>query len=217
MSDLHDESEELKYAANTRERNDCDDAASLFAILSTLEALETAYIRGAFEGARAEEYKRACTALIGQYKQAVHKLKVVGVLPGEEMEGVEAWAREWDGTFASAFSRVRANAPADAARDRGATRAAVVMTNAITRASEVAALRLEQRDFLRRDELTREITATLDAADNCGELLPHDWPHISSLQRWVTRLRDPITEADLKALKNDLALALGSWNVLVLK
>lgn len=222
-SDPQDESVELRYYSSATERKIFDAAAALFAILSAIEALESAYIRGALSGgARAEEYKRQCSALLGQYKASVRASAALGGLDGEDVESVEKWARQWDGTFVSAFARVRANAPAEAARDMGATRAAVVMTNAVTRASEVAALRLEERNFLRRDELVLEISAALDAADNCGALLPHDWPHRAKLVAWKTNLvrlapGEPILETDLKLLKNDLAMALGSWNALVLR
>ena len=222
-SDPHDETVELRYYSTVTERKVFDAAAALFAILSAVEALESAYIRGALSGgARAEEYKRQCSALLSQYKASVRALAALGGLEGENVESVETWARQWDGTFGSAFARVRANAPAEAARDMGATRAAVVMTNAITRASEVAALRLEERNFLRRDELVLEITAALDAADNCGSLLPHDWLHKGKLVSWVNKLSrltpgEGIVETDLKLLKNDLAMALGSWNALVLR
>ena len=78
--------EEVKLARNPREREKFDNLAELFAVLTTLQCLEKAYIKDCVP---AKEYTSHCSKLLVQYKAAFRQVQ------GEEIPDVETFCRKY--------------------------------------------------------------------------------------------------------------------------
>lgn len=87
---------EVKLSSSRAERFMYDNLGDLFAILVTTEHLETAYVRDAVP---ADEYARACTKLIAQYKAAKVGLK-------DTVPDIAKFMEDFDVQTPSAYKRL---------------------------------------------------------------------------------------------------------------
>ena len=78
--------EEVRLARNPREREKFDNLAELFAVLTTLQCLEKAYIR---DTVTAKEYTSNCSRLLAQYKSAFRQVK------SDDYPDVETFCRKY--------------------------------------------------------------------------------------------------------------------------
>merc|ERR1712077_141680 len=86
MSSRPELMEEVKLARNPREREKFDNLAELFAILTTLQCLEKAYIKDCVP---AKEYTSHCSKLLMQYKTAFRQVK------SDEIQDVDTFCRKY--------------------------------------------------------------------------------------------------------------------------
>eukprot|EP00128_Syssomonas_multiformis_P003014 Colp12_sorted_trinity150504_noHs@11820 len=94
--------QEVKLANNLQDREKYDNMADLFAIISTIELLEKAYIRDSITPA---EYTPACEKLIAQYKTAQNLVK-------EHIQDLESFMAEYHMNCPAAVSRLTIGVPA---------------------------------------------------------------------------------------------------------
>lgn len=104
--------EEVKLFRHAREREKYDNMADLFALMSTLENLEKAYIR---DCVTPQEYTAACSKLLVQYKVA---LKLV---QGDEFPTIDSFIKKYRLDCPAALERIREDRPITIKDDKGNT------------------------------------------------------------------------------------------------
>ncbi|CAG9793126.1 unnamed protein product [Diatraea saccharalis] len=104
--------EEVKLHRNAREREKHDNMAELYAVVSTLQHLEKAYMR---DCVRAQEYTAACSRLLVQYKVAFKQVS------GDEFPTIESFVTKYRLDCPAALERIRENKPNLIKDDKGNT------------------------------------------------------------------------------------------------
>ncbi|XP_038218357.1 vacuolar protein sorting-associated protein 28 homolog [Zerene cesonia] len=104
--------EEIKLYRNAREREKHDNMAELYAVVSTLQHLEKAYMR---DCVRAQEYTAACSRLLVQYRVAFKQVQ------GDEFPTIESFVSKFRLDCPAALERIRENKPNLIKDDKGNT------------------------------------------------------------------------------------------------
>ena len=112
MSNRPELMEEVKLARNPREREKFDNLAELFAVLTTLQCLEKAYIKDCVP---AKEYTSHCSKLLVQYKAAFKQVQ------GEEVPDIESFCHKYRLDCPAALERIREDRPITIKDDKGNT------------------------------------------------------------------------------------------------
>ena len=195
--------EEVKLARNPREREKFDNLAELFAVLTTLQCLEKAYIK---DCVAAKEYTSHCSKLLVQYKAAFQQVK------SDEFPDLETFMRKYRLDCPAALERIREDRPITIKDDKGNTSKLIADTVALF-ITAMDKLRLEIRSM---DELYTELK---DLSDNMNRLslLPHDFEGKEKVAKWLKTLSemeasDDITETQARQMLFDLDSSYAAFN-----
>ncbi|KAL0811651.1 hypothetical protein ABMA28_009102 [Loxostege sticticalis] len=195
--------EEVKLYRNAREREKHDNMAELYAVVSTLQHLEKAYMR---DCVRAQEYTAACSRLLVQYRVALKQVQ------GDEFPTIEAFVTKYRLDCPAALERIRENKPNLIKDDKGNTNKyiAEIVSLFITLMDK---LRLE---FRAMDMIQPELRDLRDTMDRLL-MLPEDFEGKLKVQEWLDKLSemsasDELSEAQVRQLVFDLETAYGAFN-----
>lgn len=200
--------EEIKLYRNAREREKLDNMAELFAVISTLQHLEKAYVR---DCVLAQEYTAACSRLLVQYRVAFKQVQ------GQEFPDIDAFVAKYRLDCPAALERIRENKPNLIKDDKGNTNKyiAEIVSVFITLMDK---LRLE---FKAMDMIQPELRDLLDTMDRLT-MLPEDFEGKIKVHEWVDRLSemsasDELSETQVRQLLFDLESSYGAFNKLLHK
>ncbi|XP_041973155.1 vacuolar protein sorting-associated protein 28 homolog [Aricia agestis] len=195
--------EEVKLYRNAREREKHDNMAELYAVVSTLQHLEKAYMR---DCVRAQEYTAACSRLLVQYKVAFKQVQ------GDEFPTIESFVTKFRLDCPAALERIRENKPNLIKDDKGNTNKyiAEIVSLFITLMDK---LRLE---FRAMDMIQPELRDLRDTMDRLL-MLPDDFEGKLKVQEWLDRLSamsasDELSESQVRQLLFDLETSYGAFN-----
>ncbi|XP_048000952.1 vacuolar protein sorting-associated protein 28 homolog [Cydia fagiglandana] len=195
--------EEVKLYRNAREREKHDNMAELYAVVSTLQHLEKAYMR---DLVRAQEYTAACSRLLVQYKVAFKQVQ------GTEFPNIEAFITKFRLDCPAALERIRENKPNLIKDDKGNTNKyiAEIVSLFITLMDK---LRLE---FRAMDMIQPELRDLRDTMDRLM-MLPEDFEGKLKVQEWLDKLSemsasDELSEAQGRQLIFDLETSYQAFN-----
>jgi len=168
--------EEVKLARNPREREKFDNLAELFAILTTLQCLEKAYIKDCVP---AKEYTSHCSKLLMQYKTAFRQVK------SDEIQDVEAFCRKYRLDCQAALLRISEDRPITIKDDKGNNGKLI---------AEIVALFITTLDKLRMDIKSMDELYS-DCKDLCDNLytlsiLPSDFEGRVKVEKWLAILKE---------------------------
>lgn len=177
--------------------------AELFAVLSTLQCLEKAYIK---DCVNAKEYTANCSKLLVQYKAAFKQVQ------GDEFPTVEAFMRKYHLDCPAALERIREDRPITIKDDKGNTSKLIAETVALF-ITAMDKLRLEIRSM---DELYTELKDLSDSLNRLS-VLPADFEGKQKVGKWLTTLSemeasDDITEAQARQMLFDLDSSYAAFN-----
>jgi len=168
--------EEIKLARNPREREKFDNLAELFAILTTLQCLEKAYIKDCVP---AKEYTSHCSKLLMQYKTAFRQVK------SDEVPDVDTFCRKYRLDCPAALERIREDRPITIKDDKGNNGKLI---------AEIVALFITTLDKLRMDikSMDELYSDCKDLCDNLNTLsiLPSDFEGRIKVEKWLAILKD---------------------------
>ncbi|XP_028157006.1 vacuolar protein sorting-associated protein 28 homolog [Ostrinia nubilalis] len=195
--------EEVKLYRNAREREKHDNMAELYAVVSTLQHLEKAYMR---DCVRAQEYTAACSRLLVQYRVAFKQVQ------GDDCPTIEAFVTKYRLDCPAALERIRENKPNLIKDDKGNTNKyiAEIVSLFITLMDK---LRLE---FRAMDMIQPELRDLRDTMDRLL-MLPEDFEGKLKVQEWLDKLSemsasDELSEAQVRQLVFDLETSYGAFN-----
>lgn len=195
--------EEVKLYRNAREREKHDNMAELYAVVSTLQHLEKAYMR---DCVRAQEYTAACSRLLVQYRVAFKQVQA------DEFPNIEAFVAKYRLDCPAALERIRENKPNLIKDDKGNTNKyiAEIVSLFITLMDK---LRLE---FRAMDMIQPELRDLRDTMDRLI-MLPEDFEGKIKVQEWVDKLSemsasDELSESQVRQLLFDLETSYGAFN-----
>ncbi|KAI5635291.1 VPS28 protein domain-containing protein [Phthorimaea operculella] len=195
--------EEVKLYRNAREREKHDNMAELYAVVSTLQHLEKAYMR---DCVRAQEYTAACSRLLVQYRVAWKQVQ------GDEFPTIESFVQKFRLDCPAALERIRENKPNLIKDDKGNTNKyiAEIVSLFITLMDK---LRLELRAM---DMIQPELRDLRDTMDRLV-MLPDDFEGKLKVQEWLDKLSemsaaDELSESQVRQLLFDLESSYGAFN-----
>ncbi|KAM3956629.1 vacuolar protein sorting 28 [Aphomia sociella] len=195
--------EEVKLYRNAREREKHDNMAELYAVVSTLQHLEKAYMR---DCVRAQEYTAACSRLLVQYRVAFKQVQ------GDEFPTIESFVDKYRLDCLAALERIKENKPNLIKDDKGNTNKyiAEIVSLFITLMDK---LRLE---FRAMDMIQPELRDLLDTMDRLI-MLPEDFEGKLKVQEWLDKLSemsasDELSESQVRQLVFDLETSYGAFN-----
>ncbi|XP_058123844.1 vacuolar protein sorting-associated protein 28 homolog [Anopheles ziemanni] len=198
--------EEVKLYRQAREREKYDNMADLFALVSTLQNLEKAYIRDCITP---QEYTAACSKLLVQYKVAFK------IVQGPEFPTIEAFVKKFRLDCPAALERIREDRPITIRDDKGNTSKCIadIVSMFITLMDK---LRLEIRAM---DDLHPELRDLLDTMNRLS-LIPDNFEGKEKVASWLATLNemqasDDLTEAQVRQLLFDLESSYSAFNNLL--
>lgn len=197
--------EEVRLSKNPREREKYDNLAELFAVLSTLQCLEKAYIRDAVG---AKEYTANCKKLLVQYKAAFKQVQ------GEDFPTVEKFVKKYRLDCPAALERIKEDRPITIKDDRGNTGKAI----ADTVSTFITLMDKLNLDTKTTDELFPDLNDLNDSLNSLS-MLPDDYEnkHMMKISKWLATLRDmeaheEITEEQCRQMIFDLQRSYDALN-----
>lgn len=198
--------EEVKLYRHARERERVDNMADLYALISTLQHLEKAYI---WDCITAKEYTAACSKYLVQYKVAFKQVQ------GDEFPTVDAFVRKFRLDCPAALERIREDRPITIKDDKG---------NMNKFIADIVSLFITLMDKLRLDiKATDELHPDVrDLVDNIERLslIPASWDGKERLGGWLATLTsmqasDELSEAQVRQLLFDLETSYASFSNLL--
>ena len=195
--------EEVRLARNPKEREKFDNLAELFAVLTTLQCLEKAYIKDCVP---AKEYTSQCSKLLVQYKAAFRQVQ------NDEFPDVENFCRVYRLDCPAALERIREDRPITIKDDKGNTGKLI---------AEIVALFITIMDKLRMEIKTKEelFQDCKDLSDNLHTLstLPPEYEGRTKVNNWLTVLKemsvsDELTDAQVREMIFDFESSFASFN-----
>uniref|UniRef100_A0A182JDS7 Vacuolar protein sorting-associated protein 28 homolog n=1 Tax=Anopheles atroparvus TaxID=41427 RepID=A0A182JDS7_ANOAO len=198
--------EEVKLYRQAREREKYDNMADLFALVSTLQNLEKAYIRDCITP---QEYTAACSKLLVQYKVAFK------IVQGDEFPTIDSFVKKFRLDCPAALERIREDRPITIRDDKGNTSKCIadIVSMFITLMDK---LRLEIRAM---DDLQPELRDLLDTMNRLS-LIPDNFEGKEKVASWLATLNtmqasDDLTEAQVRQLLFDLESSYSAFNNLL--
>lgn len=198
--------EEVKLYRHAREREKYDNMADLFALMSTLQNLEKAYIR---DCVTPQEYTAACSKLLVQYKVAFK------LVQGDEYPSIESFVKKFRLDCPAALERIREDRPITIRDDKGNTSKCIadIVSMFITLMDK---LRLDIRAM---DELQPELRDLLDTMNRLS-LIPDSFEGKEKVGTWLGTLNsmqvsDELSEAQVRQLLFDLESSYAAFNNLL--
>lgn len=198
--------EEVKLFRHAREREKYDNMADLFALVSTLQNLEKAYIR---DCVTPQEYTAACSKLLVQFKIAFK------LIQGEEFPSVETFVKKYRLDCPAALERIREDRPITIRDDKGNTSKCI---------ADIVSLFITIMDKLRlgikaMDELHPELRDLVDTMNRLS-MIPENFDGKSKVKSWLESLNsmqasDELSEDQVRQFLFDLESSYSSFNNLL--
>lgn len=198
--------EEVKLYRHARERERYDNMADLYALISTLQHLEKAYI---WDCITAKEYTAACSKYLVQYKVAFKQVQ------SDEFPTVDAFVRKFRLDCPAALERIREDRPITIKDDKG---------NINKFIADIVSLFITLMDKLRldikaTDELHPDVRDLVDNIDRLS-IVPDTWDGKERLSGWLATLTamqasDELSEAQVRQLLFDLETSYASFSNLL--
>jgi ESCRT-I complex subunit VPS28 len=181
--------------------------ADLYALISTLQNLEKAYIRDCIK--TPQEYTAACSKLLVQYKVAFN------LVQGDEFPTVDTFVKKFRLDCPAALERIKENRPITIRDDKGNTSKCI---------ADIVSLFITLMDKLRleikaMDELQPELRDLVDTMNRLS-LIPSDFDGKVKVTTWYDTLNamqasDELSESQVRQLLFDLESAYASFNNLL--
>jgi len=195
--------EEVRLSKNPREREKYDNLAELFAVLSTLQCLEKAYIR---DSVASKEYTANCKKLLVQYKAAFKQVQ------GEDFPTVEKFVKKYRLDCPAALERIKEDRPITIKDDRGNTGKAI----ADTVSTFITLMDKLNLDTKTTDELFPDLNDLNDSINSLS-MLPDDYVGKTKISKWLATLRemeasDEITDEQCRQMVFDLTTSYDALN-----
>nr|BAN20502.1 vacuolar protein sorting 28 [Riptortus pedestris] len=198
--------EEMKLFRNAREREKYDNMADLFAVITTLQQLEKAYIRDCIT---AKEYTAACSKLLVQYKAAFKQVQ------SDEFPTIESFISKYKLDCTAALERIKEDRPITIKDDKGNTSKCI---------ADIVSLFITIMDKLRlgikaMDELHPDLRDLYDTMNQLS-LLPSDFEGKAKVGEWLSQLdamqaSDELTDQQVRQLLFDLESSYNAFNKLL--
>lgn len=198
--------EEVKLYRNAREREKYDNQADLFALITTLQNLEKAFLADA---TTPQEYTAACSKLLVQYKVAFRQVK------SDEFPTVDAFVKKLRLDCPAALERIREDRPITIKDDKGNTSKCI---------ADIVSLFITIMDKLRlkiktMDELHFELKDLLDTMHRLS-LIPEDFEARKKVEMWLATLNemqasDELTDSQVRQFLFDLESSYADFNKLL--
>lgn len=198
--------EEVKLFRHAREREKHDNMADLFALVSTLQNLEKAYIRDCVPG---KEYTAACSKLLVQYKVAFK------LVQGDEFPSIDTFVKKFRLDCPAALERIKEDRPITIRDDKGNTSKCIADTVSLF-ITIMDKLRLEIKAM---DELHPELRDLVDTMNRLS-LIPENFEGKEKVQSWLNTLNsmqasDELSESQVRQFLFDLDAAFAAFNNLL--
>jgi ESCRT-I complex subunit VPS28 len=198
--------EEVKLFRHAREREKYDNMADLFALVSTLQNLEKAYIR---DCVTPQEYTAACSKLLVQYKVAFK------LVEGDEFPSIDAFVKKFRLECPAALERIREDRPITIKDDKGNTSKCI---------ADIVSLFITVMDKLRldiksMDQLHPEMRDLMDTMNRLS-LISESFEGKQKIEFWLETLNsmqasDELTEDQKRQFLFDLESAYSMFNNLL--
>lgn len=198
--------EEVKLFRHAREREKYDNMADLFALVSTLQNLEKAYIR---DCVTPQEYTAACSKLLVQYKVAFK------LIQGDEFPSIDIFVKKYRLDCPAALERIREDRPITIRDDKGNTSKCI---------ADIVSLFITIMDKLRlgikaMDELHPELRDLVDTMNRLS-IIPENFEGKSKVSSWLETLNsmqasDELSEDQVRQFLFDLESAYSAFNNLL--
>lgn len=198
--------EEVKLFRHAREREKYDNMADLFALVSTLQNLEKAYIR---DCVTPQEYTAACSKLLVQFKIAFK------LIQGDEFPSVETFVKKYRLDCPAALERIREDRPITIKDDKGNTSKCI---------ADIVSLFITIMDKLRlgikaMDELHPELRDLVDTMNRLS-MIPEIFDGKTKVKSWLETLNsmqasDELSDDQVRQFLFDLESSYSSFNNLL--
>jgi ESCRT-I complex subunit VPS28 len=203
MAELY---EEVKLFRHAREREKYDNMADLFALVSTLQNLEKAYIR---DCVTPQEYTAACSKLLVQYKVAFK------LIQGDEFPTIDVFVKKYRLDCPAALERIREDRPITIKDDKGNTSKCI---------ADIVSLFITIMDKLRlgikaMDELHPELRDLVDIMNRLS-IIPENFEGKIKVKTWLETLNsmqasDELSEDQVRQFLFDLESAYSAFSNLL--
>jgi ESCRT-I complex subunit VPS28 len=203
MAELY---EEVKLFRHAREREKYDNMADLFALVSTLQNLEKAYIR---DCVTPQEYTAACSKLLVQYKVAFK------LIQGDEFPTIDVFVKKYRLDCPAALERIREDRPITIKDDKGNTSKCI---------ADIVSLFITIMDKLRlgikaMDELHPELRDLVDTMNRLS-IIPESFEGKVKVKTWLETLNsmqasDELSDDQVRQFLFDLESAYSAFNNLL--
>lgn len=198
--------EEVKLFRQAREREKYENMADLFALVSTLQNLEKAYIR---DCVTPQEYTAACSKLLVQYKIAFK------LIQGDEFPSIDTFVKKYRIDCPAALERIRENRPITIKDDKGNTSKCI---------ADIVSLFITIMDKLRlgikaMDELHPELRDLVDTMNRLS-IIPEKFEGKVKVKTWLETLNtmqasDELSDDQVRQFLFDLESAYSAFNNLL--
>ncbi|XP_026461680.1 vacuolar protein sorting-associated protein 28 homolog isoform X1 [Ctenocephalides felis] len=195
--------EEVKLYRNAREREKHDNMTDLYAVISTMQHLEKAYIR---DCVTPQEYTAACSKLLVQYRAAFKQVQ------GDDFPNVEAFINKYKLDCPAALERIKEDRPITIKDDKGNTSKCI---------ADIVSLFITLMDKLRlqiraMDELHPDVRDLVETMSRLS-LLPADFEGKLKIGSWLSRLNnmqasDELSDSEVRQLLFDLESSYDAFN-----
>lgn len=203
MAELY---EEVKLFRHAREREKYDNMADLFALVSTLQNLEKAYIR---DCVTPQEYTAACSKLLVQYKVAFK------LIQGDEFPSVDVFVKKYRLDCPAALERIREDRPITIKDDKGNTSKCI---------ADIVSLFITIMDKMRlgikaMDELHPELRDLVDSMNRLS-IIPENFEGKLKVRTWLETLNsmqasDELNDDQVRQFLFDLESAYSAFSNLL--
>ena len=198
--------EEVKLFRQAREREKYENMADLFALVSTLQNLEKAYIR---DCVTPQEYTAACSKLLVQYKIAFK------LIQGDEFPSIDTFVKKYRLDCPAALERIREDRPITIKDDKGNTSKCI---------ADIVSLFITIMDKLRlgikaMDELHPELRDLVDTMNRLS-IIPENFEGKTKVKTWLETLNtmqasDELSDDQVRQFLFDLESAYSAFNNLL--
>lgn len=198
--------EEVKLFRQAREREKYENMADLFALVSTLQNLEKAYIR---DCVTPQEYTAACSKLLVQYKVAFK------LVQGDEFPSIDTFVKKYRLDCPAALERIREDRPITIKDDKGNTSKCI---------ADIVSLFITIMDKLRlgikaMDELHPELRDLVDTMNRLS-IITENFEGKTKVKTWLETLNtmqasDELSDDQVRQFLFDLESAYSAFNNLL--
>jgi len=198
--------EEVKLFRQAREREKYENMADLFALVSTLQNLEKAYIR---DCVTPQEYTAACSKLLVQYKVAFK------LIQGDEFPSIDTFVKKYRLDCPAALERIREDRPITIKDDKGNTSKCI---------ADIVSLFITIMDKLRlgikaMDELHPELRDLVDTMNRLS-IITENFEGKAKVKTWLETLNtmqasDELSDDQVRQFLFDLESAYSAFNNLL--